>query len=240
MIARAAINKLPVLWKSMTVIAIVAAVPRFYWMLTGSYNAVIIIFIVFALLPFLTLDKELRRAIGFVGMRVHWIPAAFIIGAAAAYVVYLVGYWMYGHSELNWFTATMKTFDRNGIIAQVRSNVFLFLAFSLPVMIFSPLGEEFFFRGILHESYASRFSPAVAISADALFFGVTHLAHYGIYTNGSTLTILPSSIVWIILMSATAIVFYFVKKLSGSIWGAVICHSGFNLSMMTIIFYVIN
>jgi membrane protease YdiL (CAAX protease family) len=240
MIARAETAKLPLLWKSMVAVAIVAAVPRFYWMLTGSYNAVIIIFIVFALLPFIVLDKNARREIGFVRMRWHWATISFLTGVVAASLVYLAGYVLFGNSELNWFVAIMKTFDKDKMIQLVKSDVLLFMAVSLPVMVFSPLGEEFFFRGLLHESLTIRFSSTQALTVDAVFFGVTHLAHYGLLIKGGSLHVLPSAAVWIVLMSATAIIFYKVKRASGSIWGAVLCHSGFNLAMMTIIFYVIN
>jgi hypothetical protein len=111
-------SKLQRLWMPLLGIALVAAIPRFYWMLTGSYNAVVVIFIAFALLPFLLLDKAARRSMGFVSMRWYWIPAAFITGAAAALIVYLVGYLMYATSELNWFVTIMKTFDRDDIIEQ--------------------------------------------------------------------------------------------------------------------------
>ena len=228
------------LWMPLLGIALVAAVPRFYWMLTGSYNSVVIIFVAFALLPIVLLDKVSRRSIGFVSMPWRWIPFAFVIGATAALIIYLVGYLMHGNTELNWFATIMKTFDKGDILDQGRQNLLLFAVFTLPVMIFSPLGEEFFFRGLLHESFAERFNMRWALAADAGFFGLTHLAHYGLYLDGGSVEILPSAVVWVFLMSASAVLFYQVKRYSGSIWGAVLCHSGFNFSMMAIIFYVIH
>ena len=233
-------SKLQRLWVPLLGIALVAAIPRFYWMLTGAYNLVVVIFITFAILPFALLDKTFRRPVGFVSMRWHWIPISFVIGVIAALMVYLVAYLMFGNSELNWFVTIMKTFDNNDMLNLGRGSIVLFIVFTLPVMIFSPLGEEFFFRGLLHESLALRFSPRQALAADAGIFGVTHLAHYGLYLQGGSVVLLPSAFAWVCLMCATAVLFYQVKRYSGSIWGAVLCHSGFNFSMMAIIFYVIH
>jgi membrane protease YdiL (CAAX protease family) len=240
MITRVGKGKIGSLWIATLLIAVVAAIPRFYWMLTGAYNAVIIIFILFALLPFLMLTREARFEIGFRKCSLKWIVMAFIVGVAISAVVYASAYLLYEHSNLNWYVVVMNTFDRNGIIDQIRPNPLLFVAFSLPVMIFSPIGEEFFFRGLLHESLAARFSSRVALITDAVFFGVTHLAHYGLLLTSDGVQLLPSAFLWMALMGACAIRFYQMKHRSGSIWGAVICHSGFNFAMMFIIFYVIR
>jgi hypothetical protein len=51
--------------------------------------------------------------------------------------------------------------------------------------------------------------------------------------------LLISSILWIIFMFLTSRVFYFCKKMTSSILGAIISHAAFNLTMMYLIFYYI-
>ena len=57
-------------------------------------------------------------------------------------------------SPLNWYVAIKATFIQRGdMIAATHANPALFFVFALPAMIFSPLGEEFFFRGILGREF---------------------------------------------------------------------------------------
>lgn len=227
------------MWPLVVTIGIVAAIPRFYWMLSGQYNTVIVIFILFGLLPFAMITREGRTELGFRRLSIKWGLSAFLIGVITSAAVYLAGYALFRNSELNWYVVIMQTFNKGNLIEQVRPSPLMFIAFSLPVMIFSPVGEEFFFRGMLHEALAKKFG-AVGLVADPVFFALTHLAHYGIASKSGTFVLLPSGILWMALMAISAMIFYIVKNRSGSIWGAVICHSGFNFAMMGIIFYVIN
>ena len=47
-------------------------------------------------------------------------------------------------------------------------------------MTFSPIGEELFYRGIVHGSFTGRFGEQKASFFDSLTFAITHLAHFGI------------------------------------------------------------
>lgn len=233
-------QRLPPLWVVCIVIAIVAAMPRFYWLLHNNYNAVIFIFIFFITLPFILLTREGRRSIGFRKIRFPSLIACFMAGISISFLVYLVGRWLHGHGESHWYVVVMKSFDRDGVVAQLQGNVFLFLAVTLPTMIFSPLGEEFFFRGLLHDALSQRWGAGTAAVADPAFFGVTHLAHYGLVIAGGTLTWQSTAFLWVVLMAASSVLFYQARRWAGSIWGAVACHSGFNFAMMYIIVYIIS
>ena len=231
------------IWLYVVAIACILALPRFYWMLQGNYNAIIWIFLVMMVLPFLLLSKSGRTQIGFIKPS-SWLRMviAFCIGSIGAVLVYALGVALYGTtSPLNWYVAVKATIMQRGdIIAAVRANPALFLVFALPAMIFSPLGEELFFRGIFHEALAERFNNRVALFADAAAFGLTHIAHYGLVVQGGALTILfPSVIWWVLLMAATSLLFSFARAQAGTLWAAVLCHAGFNATMMWCIFFAL-
>jgi hypothetical protein len=107
-------------------------------------------------------------------------------------------------------------------------------------MIFSPIGEEFFFRGMSQEAFADKWGSNRATFIEASFFGATHLAHHGLVATAVGWKFVPSGLVWVVLMMAVSYLLAFMRSKSGSIWGAVVCHSGFNLGMMMSIIYLLH
>lgn len=191
--------------------------------------------------PFLLLSSQGRKQIGLTKpSRPAWLLWGFVLGIASAVILYLIGYFIYGNSADHWYTSVMNTFNRGTIIQDIRPNYLFFLLFALPTMIFSPIGEEFFFRGIMQEAFAEQWGTRTATVVEATFFGVTHLAHHGLIATTVGYRLLPSAFPWIFLMIAVSILLSIVRNQSGSIWGAVLCHAGFNLSMMWSIFYLMN
>jgi hypothetical protein len=235
-----AVDKLRSMWRVALVLAVLLAIPRFYWMLSNQYGLAIVIFVLMALIPFVLLGRPGRSLLGFSKCRWAWVGLSFLLGAGAAITIYLVGLLLFAESDPHWYRVIMDSFNQQDIIAQIKPSVFLFLLFALPSLIFSPVGEEFFFRGFLHESVALRWGGTPALALDASLFGVVHLAHYGLYYEQNSLAFRPHAFTWVLLMGATAVLFYFVKKKSGSLWAAVCCHAGFNLAMMACIVYLIH
>lgn len=228
-------------WLLCTLLVMGLAIPRFIIMLHGYYNLVILIFLFMWAIPFVFLTREGRKNIGITTPKSYsFLFLSFLIGIIVSLLVYYIGYILYAHSSLHWFVVIMNTFNKGTMIQDTKSHVFIFLLISLPTMLFSPIGEEFLFRGFVQTTYSNRFGERTATFADAAFFGVTHLAHYGLILNGKNYSILPSAFVWIFLMMLVSIVFSFMRTKSHSIWGSVACHSGFNLGMMFCIFYIIN
>jgi hypothetical protein len=225
-------------WVLMLTIAALLAIPRFALMLQGKYNVVALIFIVMLSLPFLLLTKDGRREIGMTKPKNFLrLGISFLAGILLSGMVFWIGFALYENTSLNWYVAIMETIK--GIpLASVKASPWLFAAVALPAVIFSPLGEEVFFRGMLDEACTKRFGKSNASVIDATVFAVTHLAHYGLSTVNSTFTILlPSALWWMILMGIASILFVKAKQFTGTIWGAVCCHAGFNLAMMWCICY---
>ena len=192
-----------------------------------------------ALMPFIFLNKEGRRRIGFVKSNSgkHYLTGI-VAGAALALICYGLGLLLFDQSPDNWFVSIKNTYLRtlgtNDMGVQQ-----LFIMFTIPALIFSPIGEEIFFRGFLQESLATKFSYRNAMIIDSLFFALIHLFHHGIVKDLSgQIHFYPlSGFIWVVLMFVTAIVFALLKKISGSIYPAIVSHAVFNLVMNITIFY---
>lgn len=71
-------------------------------------------------------------------------------------------------------------------------------------------------------------------------FAITHLCHFGVIYTAGTWDFLPlPSLLWLVAMFMVGQVAFRCKQRSESIYGAVLSHSGFNLAMMYVIFYLI-
>lgn len=116
-----------------------------------------------------------------------------------------------------------------------------FLIAATPSMIFSPIGEEFLYRGVVRGSFVGRFGEVRASYLDGLAFALTHLAHFGIVYTVLGWTFLPvPAFLWVLAMFAVSQIFFRCKLFCGSLWGAVFSHAGFNFVMMYFIFYWLN
>ena len=111
----------------------------------------------------------------------------------------------------------------------------------LAIAIFAAgLGEELFFRGVVHGSFAKSIGDQKASIVDSLAFALTHIAHFGlVFINGNWTFYFVPTLIWVIGMFLVSIVFFQMKKSSGSILGAILCHAGFNLGMIYCIFYLV-
>jgi membrane protease YdiL (CAAX protease family) len=115
-----------------------------------------------------------------------------------------------------------------------------FIIYAVIGMLFSPIGEEFLYRGIAHESFAAQLGGRPAALIDAGAFALTHLAHFGVVFVAGAWAFLPlPALFWVTAMFVASLAFYRFRKLTGSLSGAVAAHAGFNLGMNWVIFYAI-
>lgn len=64
------------------------------------------------------------------------------------------------------------------------------------------------------------------------------IAHFGLVFVNGTWDFYPlPALIWVTGMFAASLLFFQMKKRTHSIWGAVLCHAGFNLGMTWSIFY---
>ena len=208
---------------------------------TGSYQATSFIFIAMAALPFIVLTREGRRRIGIVRpSRWRWVPVALLAGAGCATAVYTIGSLLYGSGIENPFAYIARSYSAVPAELSDQSRLIFFIIFAVIGMSFSPIGEELFYRGLVHESLATGWGSRRAALTEAGAFALAHLAHFGIvYVAGSWGFLPVPALIWVIAMFLSSLVFYGFRVLSGSLLGAIIAHAGFNLVMNFIIFYLL-
>lgn len=131
-----------------------------------------------------------------------------------------------------------QSYQASGIRLDENNKLVYFIIYAVTSMTFSPVGEELFYRGIVHQSFAVNHGENKASVWDSLAFGVTHLAHFGIvYIAGRWDFLLIPAMLWMLGMFLSGRLFFLCKIKSGSLAGAILSHAGFNLTMIYLIFY---
>ena len=116
----------------------------------------------------------------------------------------------------------------------------MFAIMAITGMTFSPIGEELFFRGIVHSSFAKSIGEKKASIVDSSAFALTHISHFGlVFINNKWDFFVIPTILWVTSMFLVSLLFYHFRKKSNSILGAILCHSAFNLGMIYCIFYLL-
>jgi len=111
--------------------------------------------VISAIVPFIFLSKTGVKKIGITKpTQYKWLLPAFISGLLFSMLLYLLGQVLYGNSLENWYVYIGKSYNIPQGINQ-HDKTILFIITALTGMIFSPIGEEFFFRGIVHTSFAN-------------------------------------------------------------------------------------
>ena len=205
--------------------------------LGAGYSKVSYVFLAMITIPIILLNRTGRKRIGLKKPEnPKWLMWSFLLGIGICLVVYIAADLLYSNSVNNWFVYISRSYDLPPEAMEQRFT--FFLIFSFVSMTFSPLGEEFMYRGLIHESFAGRFSDNQASQIDSIAFALTHLSHFGIvYDQGSWRFLPVPAILWVILMYVSSRIFFVCRANSGSIWGAVIAHAGFNVTMTYLIFY---
>jgi uncharacterized protein len=196
-------------------------------------------FIVMMMMPFIFLGKEGRRKIGFAkSVSPAWYGYAICVATIMALVCYASGLLLFGLSADNWFVSIKNSYY-NTMNTSGMPLAMLFMIFTIPAILFSPAGEEIFFRGFLQEALSQKFSYGKAMITDSMFFALIHLFHHGLVKDaGGIIHFYPlSGFLWVVLMFCTALLFAWIKKSSGSLYPAIIAHAVFNIVMNLAIFY---
>jgi len=115
-----------------------------------------------------------------------------------------------------------------------------FLIYLFIIMTFSPIGEELFYRGVVHQAFREQLGEKRAAVIDSAAFALTHLAHFGIIYVAGAWKFLPlPALLWVTAMFFTCMVFNRVRQKSGTILGAILTHAGFNFAMGFLMFYAL-
>jgi len=165
----------------------------------------------------------------------------FVVGMLASAVCYGVGMLAFGATEQHWYVSIGQNFVGNLPASAVNSLPLwaLALMFILPAALFSPIGEEVFFRGVLQHTLEQHVPQPVATWVECGWFALVHLCHHGLVLTavGSDVRLLGmSALAWVLLMLSVARLFVHAKRQTGSIYIAMACHCGFNVGMGLCIF----
>ncbi len=194
-------------------------------------------FLVMGFLPFIFFSKAGRQTMGIKKAdRPVWLLWGPLLGLGGALIIFAIGYGLYGTGLNNWYISIRNSWAIEAGMYQMPA-MLLFVTYTIPALLFSPIGEEFFFRGMIHEGIQGPWGSKLALAGNALAFGSVHLLHHGITWDTGGLHILwVSGLLWVILMVGMSWVFTLCRMRSGSIWAGVLAHLAFNLGMNVTIF----
>lgn len=230
-------------WKFGLFLILVVCIPRFILVLfanaSGNYSYIGLIMVISAIAPFIFLSKYGRKGIGITKpKKYNGLLIAFVSGLIGSILLYFLGQTLYGDSYDNWYKYIGKSYSIPTEIDQ-HSKAILFAIMAFTGMTFSPIGEELFFRGIVHASFAKSIGEKKASVVDSSAFAITHISHFGlVFVNNQWNFLAIPTLIWVAGMFLVSVLFFTVKQYSGSILGAIICHAAFNLGMIYCIFYL--
>jgi membrane protease YdiL (CAAX protease family) len=214
-------------------------IPRFILVLnasmTGQNQWVSIIFTLMVFTPLIFLRKAGRRDMGLrKSTRPLWLVWGFLLGCGICLFLFVISRLIYGLESANPFVyiASVTTTGDTSLV--------YFLIYLVIMMTFSPIGEELFYRGVIHQAFKAELGDKKAAVIDSAAFALTHLAHFGIVYLAGAWKFLPlPALIWISAMFLTCLVFNRVRNESGSILGAILTHAGFNFGMGFLMFYAL-
>ncbi|GLB50638.1 CPBP family intramembrane glutamic endopeptidase [Neptunitalea lumnitzerae] len=231
-------------WKFGLFLVVLLCVPRFFLVLQaneqGNYGVIGMVMFLSAIVPFIFLNRNGTKNIGLrTPKSIFTLLLALLAGIVFSVVLYFIGDLLYGGSYENWYEYIGKSYAiPENITADAKRTMFIIMA--ITGMIFSPIGEELFFRGIVHFSFAKSVGDRKASFIDSAAFAITHISHFGlVFIAGGWDFYFVPTLLWVSSMFLVSLLFFKMKQLTGSIWGAVLCHSGFNLGMIYSIFYLL-
>jgi uncharacterized protein len=221
-------------WKFGLFLILIICIPRFFLVLnanSGGNNGYIgLIMTISGIAPFLFLTKFGRNQIGISKPKNYkWLLIALVGGLIVSLLLHFIGQILYGNSFQNWYQYIGKSMDK--------SKGFVIIA--VMSMIFSPIGEELFFRGIVHTSFMKSIGEKKASIVDSSAFAFTHISHFGlVFINNTWDFYFIPTIIWVTSMFLVSLLFFTFRKKVGSILGAIVCHAAFNFGMTYSIFYL--
>ena len=192
--------------------------------------------IAMAALPWLVLSRIGRRQVGLQRPR-HplWLPTGLALGALAASACFWLGATLYGAGPDNWFVSVSRNY--RVVPTDGWSLLRLHLTFTIAACLFSPIGEEIFFRGFLQKVLEDRHGRTRATLMEAALFALVHLCHHGILATSAGFQLQPvSGALWVAQMFLLSLMFAWLRRRSDSIVPAIGAHAAFNAAMNAYIF----
>lgn len=204
----------------------------------GTYRWLLpLSFCLMALMPWLLLSKIGRNQIGLTQpVNVRWYFLGAGLGALASLLMYGLGVIIYGHGVENWYV-NISYFYKASMDTSSFGFWMLMAIFTVPAMIFSPIGEEMFFRGLLQKTLEQKLAIWKSTIIESCLFAVVHLCHHGFARTAMGLEFMPiPALLWMVQIFFVGVMFSWLRASSGSIYTAIASHMIFNLVMNLTIF----
>lgn len=198
----------------------------------GAWRGIfLLVCIAMAALPWVVLSRTGRRQVGLQRPRhLAWLPLALVLGGLAASACFWFGFILYGSGPDHPFVSIARSFRQQP--APGFSLLQLHLMFTIIAILFSPIGEEIFFRGFLQKVLEDRHGRARATVMQAALFALVHLCHHGILVTAAGIVVQPvSGALWVAQMFLLSLMFAWLRRRSDSIVPAIAAHAAFNAAM---------
>lgn len=190
-----------------------------------------------AVMPWLLLSKSGRNLIGLTRpAQSQWYLLGAGCGALASVLIYGLGVVLYGGGVENWYV-NISLFYKASMDTTHFGFWMLMAVFTVPAMIFSPIGEEIFYRGVLQKTLEQKLSVWRSTVIESGLFALVHLCHHGFArtTMGLEFMLMPA-LLWMALIFCVGLMFSWLRMASGSLYIAIVSHMVFNLVMNLMIF----
>lgn len=209
---------------------------RYVGTLGGLPGALALMCVGMAAIVLLLLNQSGRAQIGLQrATSLRWFPLAIMGGAAWALIAYLLGMALFGPTAEHWFVSVAQSYRAQPVAGL--SVLQLHLMLTTAAMLFSPIGEELFFRGYLQRTLEPRYGANGSTAIQSTLFGLVHVLHHGLIVSAAGLALLPgSATVWVLLMIGIALICSWLRRVSDSLYPAMLAHASFNAAMNTLIF----
>ncbi len=161
-------------WKLGLFLITVFAVLRFFIALNnaqyGGSSAIFMLFLSMWFIPIILFTSEGRKAIG-IKKPDRWIKLlySFIAGIVFCGVSYLITYLLYGYSINNSFVYMSRVYGLAPEMLEAYRYKLFYISLFMS-MIFSPIGEEFLYRGVIHGCFVDKYGENKASIIDSLVF----------------------------------------------------------------------
>jgi len=216
-----------------------------YFAVFSPYPAQALFFLQYAAtwaVPFIFLTSNGRFQIGLRerGASFRSLGLGALAGAAYALPVFVLGMVLYGDSPDNW-CISLRDYMRLNELRGVMHPAAVFALFSVPAILFAPIGDEILFRGLIHQAFERRWNRIAATAVNCTAYGFTYLYFHAIWMDGSGIHFrLISGLLSVVLLMGAGVVFTVCRLLCGSLWAAVAAHAAFNLTMLgaSIVYYM--
>ncbi len=225
---------------SLLVLAVLAAA-RFYSAFGPPQASILFLLHVLVMwtLPFLFLTRQGRRDIGLrrQGKTQVALFLCVLAGVLGGLFIFWIGTALYGDSPDNWCVSIRDSFRLNQMLT-VMSPTAAFAVIALLTMSFTPIGEEFLFRGLIQQSFTLRWNATIATLVNGFAYGLIHLLHvHGLWHDAAGFHLrLVSGALVVLLLAGLGAIFTLCRLWTGSLWYAVVAHAACNLAMVSAIF----